>query len=59
MGRATSEGNEAKSKMKHPSDMLTPIFGTQVVVIYFIFLLISCRIYTILASLSVSVNLRG
>jgi len=23
MGRATSEGNEAKSKMKHPSDMPT------------------------------------
>jgi len=24
MGRATSKGNEAKSKMKHPSDILTP-----------------------------------
>ena len=26
MGRATSNGNEAKSTMKHPSDMLTPRF---------------------------------
>ena len=26
MGRATSKGNEAKSKMKHPSDMPTPRF---------------------------------
>ena len=26
MGRATSEGNEAKSKMKRPSDMPTPRF---------------------------------
>ena len=24
MGRATYKGNEAKSKMKHPSDMTTP-----------------------------------
>jgi len=32
MGRATSKGNEAKSKMKHPSDMPTPI-RTQTVVI--------------------------
>ena len=24
MGRATSKGNEAKSKMKHPSDVHTP-----------------------------------
>ena len=26
MGRATSKGNEAKSEMKHPSDMTTPRF---------------------------------
>ena len=26
MGRATSNGNEAKSKMKHPSDMPKPRF---------------------------------
>jgi len=26
IGRATSEGNEAKSKMKQPSDMVTPRF---------------------------------
>ena len=26
MGQATSEGNEAKSKMKQPSDMATPRF---------------------------------
>ena len=26
MGRATSKGNEAKSEMKHPSDMPTPRF---------------------------------
>ena len=33
MGRATPKGNEAKSKMKQPSDMLTPEIRTQVVVI--------------------------
>ena len=33
MGRATSNGNEAKSKMKHPSDMSTPRFEIPVVVI--------------------------
>ena len=27
MGRATSKGNEAKSKMKRPSDMPTPRFA--------------------------------
>jgi len=26
MGRATSKGNEAKSKMEHPSDVPTPRF---------------------------------
>ena len=26
MGRVISKGNEAKSKMKHPSDMPTPRF---------------------------------
>jgi len=26
MGRATSKGNETKSKMKHPSDMPMPKF---------------------------------
>ena len=26
MGRATSKGNEAKTKIKHPSDMPTPRF---------------------------------
>ena len=26
MGRATSKGNEGKSKMKHPSDISTPRF---------------------------------
>ena len=33
MGRATSKGNEAKSKMKHSSDMLTQEIRTRVVVI--------------------------
>ena len=28
MGRATSNGNEAKSKMKQPSDIPTPRFET-------------------------------
>ena len=31
MGRATSEGNETKSNMKHPSDMPTPRFELVVV----------------------------
>ena len=33
MGRATSKGNEAKLKMKHPSDMPHAEIRTQVVVI--------------------------